>query len=79
MEETQKKQAADKKKELVNRVLSAHKDYVSALNNLWEHDRLLCTLNFMMLDISTSLIMKPRIDSAMKEADIKGQEKASAE
>ena len=79
MEETQKKQAADKKKELVKRVLSAHEDYVSALNNLWEHDRLLFALNFIMLDISTSSIMKSRVESALKEADIKGQEKASAE
>lgn len=82
MEETQTQSDLDKRKEidkLSEKAVLAHREYLSALNELWKLNRPFCIFTHLTLDMITTGLMRPRIDSVRDEISQKEQKDHPAE
>ena len=88
MEETQQKKeeraysqcnSVEYKAQLVDKVSIAHREFMSAINELWECDRVLCISTFTFLDMMAAGIMMQRMNAVKDELGKEVQKDNSAE
>ena len=81
-EQTQTQSDLDKGKEidkLSEKAVLAHREYLSALSELWKLDRPFCVFTHITLNMITTGIMRIRIDSVRDEISQKEQKDNPAE
>ena len=88
MEETQQKKeeraysqcnSVEYNAQLIEKVSTAHREFMSAIDELWEYDRVLCISTFSFLDMMASGIMMRRMNAVKDELKTKVQKDNSAE
>ena len=79
MNTQEQEKTEDRKKMLVKRLLSSHEEYMKALNELYEYDKNICAVTYVLQYMVTEGLMRPRVEAFSEAFDKEKERRQSAE